>query len=490
MIRILRWVLLLGLVLLAVLAIGAWRLQPTSHAKLAYEPPAVDLEAASRRLAEAVRIETISAREDTPEQLAPFLALHELLARSYPLAHQHMQREVVGGAGLLYRWPGKDPTCAPVLYAAHQDVVPVEPGSEDQWRHPPYSGDIAEDAIWGRGTIDDKGSLMALMEAAESLLASGFQPPCDVYYAFGHDEEVGGRLGARRIAALLVERGVRLDYAVDEGGAITTGAFPGLALPLATIGVAEKGYMSLTLEVKVEGGHSSMPPRQTAIGMLAAAIARLEADPFPPSLGDTQRVLLREAGSHLSFGERMVFGNLWLTAPLVERALASKPATDATLRTTTAATMLNAGVKDNVLPSEARAVVNFRIRPGETSAGVRARVVAVIDDPRVQVGNDQQWTSEPTAPAPIDDPAYRRIAAALVSVHPEGELVVAPYVVSGGTDLRNYEALTAKLYRIVALELPVAELSRVHGSNERVERAEYARMIRFYQAMLAAPGVG
>jgi carboxypeptidase PM20D1 len=331
---------------------------------------------------------------------------------------------------------------------------------------------------------------MALMEAAESLLASGFQPPCDVYFAFGYDEEVGGQLGARRLAARLVERGVRLDYAIDEGGMISTGAFPGLALPLATIGVAEKGYMSLTLEVKVEGGHSSMPPRQTAIGMLAAAIARLEADSFPASLDETERALLREAGSHLTFGERMVFGNLWLTAPLVEHALSAKPATDATLRTTTAATIVHAGVKDNVLPSEARAVVNFRIRPGETSASVRARVAQVIDDPRVKVSNDEQWTGEPTNPAPVEDPAYRRIAAVLRSVHAESELVVAPYVVNGGTDLRQYEALTPKLYRIGALKLPIAELSRVHGSNERVERVEYARMIRFYQAMLAAPGVG
>jgi carboxypeptidase PM20D1 len=470
-------VLLLG----AILVVNALRLSP-APVDVARETLPLDADALAARLAAAVQIATVSPTEAAPS-LESFVRLHALLQQQFPRVHAQLERETINGGSLLYHWRGRA-ECPALVLTAHQDVVPVEPGTEAGWTRPPFSGAQHAGYLYGRGVLDDKGSLLALLEAIELLLADGFVPACPVWLAFGHDEEVGGAQGAQALAARLQQHGVQPAFLLDEGGALTQGTFPGLATPLATIGVAEKGYVNVRLSTSAAGGHSSMPPRTSAIGRLAAALARLEAHRPAAALGEVPRALLQRAAPQLGWPQRLVLSNLWLTAPLVERLFANSPASDATLRTTTAPTLFHAGVKENVLPQQAEAVVNFRIRPGDSIAGVLAHVRATVDDAQVAVEPYGRFGSEPTAIAPWPHGGYAVIERALRRVSPETDLVVAPYVTNGATDARHYAALTPNLYRFVAFKLRPDELDGLHGSNERLALEEYLRGVRFYHALL------
>lgn len=464
--------------LLAVMIVNALRIDDRVVA-VAPDRPALDSQAIAQRLAAALAIPTTSDQAS----IAPFLNLHALLQTQFPRVHAHLERETINEASLLFRWPGRN-DCPAMLLGAHQDVVPIEPGSESTWHYPPFAGTVAEGAIWGRGAIDDKASLMAILEAVEMRLAEGFAPECDVWLAFGHDEETGGEQGAKAIARTLKARGVQLAFVLDEGGAITSGAIPGTKRPLATIGVAEKGYVSLRLSAHDHGGHSSMPPRHTAIGRLARAVARLEEHRPAAGLSPVQRELLRRVAAHVSPLQRLVLANLWISAPLVERQLAVSPASDATMRTTTAPTMFHAGIKDNVLAQQAEAVVNFRIRVGERIEDVLAHARHTIDDAAIDIEIVDGFQSEASPISPWNDPAFERIELVLRSVSPESDLVVAPYVTSGGTDARHYVELTPRLYRFLAVHLSPELLASFHGNNERIPIAEYERLVRFYRRLL------
>ncbi len=470
----------LGL-LIALMVFNAWRIATPTPVVTPFQPQ-LDAQAMAQRLGAALAIPTLNPTPDQPG-LARFFELHALIATQFPRVHAELEREIVAEASLLYRWRGAE-TCPAVLLAAHQDVVPVEPGSEAHWTHPPFAGHVADGAIWGRGAIDDKASLMAILEAVELLLAQHITPRCDVYLAFGHDEEVSGLDGAKAIAALLQSRGVKLDFVLDEGGAITVGSIPGTSVPLATIGVAEKGYVSVRLTARDAGGHSSMPPRRTAIGRLANAVAKLEESRPAADLSPVQRELLRRIAPKVDPLQRLALSNLWLTAPLVERMLAKAPASDATLRTTTAPTLFAAGIKDNVLAQQAEAVVNFRIRLGDSVNGVLAHVRDTIDDGAIEIVAIEQFQGEPSAVASWDNTAFLHIEQVLRRVSPERDLVVAPFVSSGGTDARHYAALTPNLYRFMPATLTPELIASFHGNNERLPIDEYARMVRFYLLLL------
>jgi len=210
----------------------------------------------AQHLSAAIRFRTVSHQDAAQNDQQQWRDLRDFLERTYPATHRALKRELVNGDGLLYTWPGSDPAARPILLMAHQDVVPVEPGTESTWRYPPFDGTIAEGFVWGRGALDDKGSLILIMEAVESLLADGFQPRRTVYLASGFDEEVGGHQGSATIAALLASRGVRLEYVLDEGRAVVEGLVPDVSRPVAMIGVAEKGFVSAELTCETEGGHS------------------------------------------------------------------------------------------------------------------------------------------------------------------------------------------------------------------------------------------
>ena len=446
------------------------------------QPIAIDEGAVAARLAQAIRFQTVSYQDGKQVRGEEFLAFHKYLEETFPKVHATLTKELVAGHSLLYKWTGSSEAFKPVLLMAHQDVVPVESDSLANWEHPPFDGLIADDYIWGRGTMDDKSSLVGIMEAVEMLLNEGFQPQRTIYLAFGHDEEVGGRGGALQIAQLLRQRNVEFEFILDEGLVITEGVVPDFPWPLAVIGIAEKGYLSLELTVKLDGGHSSMPQPQTAIGVLSAAISRLESQQMPARLEGAQRKTFEYIGPELPFAKKLLMANLWLFRPIVERSLAATPATNASIRTTTAATIIDGGLKENVLPTEARAVVNFRLLPGDTSDQVIAHVTRAINDSRVKVNRFGTSNIEASSVSNIDAPAFKNIERTLRQLYPE--LRVAPGLVLGGTDAKHFAALSNNVYRFAPLRLRPEDMSRLHGLNERVSVRDYATSVRFYYQLI------
>ena len=299
--------------------------------------------------------------------------------------------------------------------------------------------------------------------------------------AFGHDEELLGDHGAQVIAATLKERGVEPEFVLDEGGSILEGLFPGVASPVASIGMAEKGYVSVELTVDGTGGHSSIPPRRTAVGQLSAAIDRLENHLMPANVDAAMSRSFEYIGPEMAFPMRLVFANLWLFRPLVEWQMAQAPRTDAIMRTTTAPTMFQGGVKENQLPTSARAVVNFRILPGDTVDSVLEHVRKTIDDPQVKVAVLGRGDN-PSPVSDVDSPAFAYLMRAVRATNPDA--VVSPFLVLGATDARYYSGLTANVYRFVPMRTRPEDVPRYHGLNERIGVDNYAGMIRFYVDLL------
>ena len=440
----------------------------------------VDAMAPAERLAEAIQFKTISHQDPGGFNPQAFLDFHRFLERAFPKVHRTLTREVVNEHSLLYTWKGTSSESKPILLMAHLDVVPVDPGTEGEWVQPLFSGRIGDGYIWGRGSMDLKVSVLGILEAVELLLSQGFQPTRTIYLAFGHDEEIGGQQGAVKIAALLKSRGVRLDYVLDEGLPVGHGLIPGVPVPVAMIGIAEKGYLTIELTVAGTGGHASMPPTHTAIGTLSAAIQRLESNPMPAGITEPVRQTFSCVGPEMSFTRRMLLANLWLSEPIVNRQLAASPATNALLRTTGAVTMVQGGTKENVLPAEAKAIVNFRVLPGDTLASVTEHVRRVINDTTVTVKTLK--AVEPSPVTPTDSETFRTLARTIRQVIPE--VVVAPGLLVAGTDSKHYLPLTEATYRFLPIRLTGEDLQRIHGTNERIAIDNYAEVISFYAQLI------
>ncbi len=444
---------------------------------------AVDVDAVVARFSRALTYRTISPQEEEDRDVETFLAFHDFLVEVFPLAHEVLKRETVNELSLLYTWEGRNPALDPILLMGHMDVVPVIPGTEDDWEHPPFGGAVADGEVWGRGAIDDKASLMSILEAVESLVSADHQPERTIYLAFGHDEEVGGDLGARVIAELFASRGVeRFALVLDEGGMISEGMMEGFDGRVAIIGIAEKGFVSLEVVVKGAGGHSSSPPEETNLGILARAVRRLEENQFPARLDGATEAMLEWMAPEMSFGKRMALGNLWLTRPLVTRAMVADRTTAAMVRTTTATTIIEGGVKENVLAIEGRAVINHRILPGDTRESVAARAVQVIDDPRVEV------TALPRSadPSPVSNPdsdAFRLVASTVLEVLP-GKALVTPYLVIGGTDAKFYAGRSDAVFRFLPIVAGPDVLSMAHGTNERVSIESLEIAVRYFAQLI------
>lgn len=440
--------------------------------------PSVPIDTAgAARLAGTLQFQTISFQGTAGVDTTQFHDLQAYLQRVFPRVHAALTHERVQGFNLLYRWAGTDTTLQPVLLLAHQDVVPVEPGTEARWTEPPFGGRMSGGYVWGRGALDDKGNLVGILEAIETLLGQGFGPRRTVYLAFGADEEVGGS-GAKAMAALLASRKVSPAFVVDEGGAIARGLVPGPRGAVALVGIAEKGYASVELTVRTPGGHSSMPPPETAVGILSGAVERLQRHPLPTAIRGPTAEMLDYLGPELPFAARLGLANRWLFGSLIARRLGATPQGNAMLRTTTAPTIFQAGVKDNVLPSSARAVVNFRILPGDSVGLVVRHVRETIRDARVAVRVLEPAVSEPSPISNVNSSNFRLLQRTIRQVAPDAAVV--PWLVVGATDSRHYAGLSPDVYRFSAARLGPGDLERVHGTNERIAVADYAAIVKFY----------
>ena len=433
---------------------------------------------APTRLAKALQFETITQQDPAKLDTAAYAAFRKYLTEAFPSVHEAMDRTVINEHSMLYGWKGSDPAAAPIVLAAHYDVVPVD--APEQWDHGPFSGTIDDDYIYGRGALDDKASVVALFESMETLIANGYEPRRTVYLAIGHDEEVGGKNGAKAIAEHLESEGVSPGVVIDEGGAITVGAVPDVSDPVALVGVAEKGYLSVEIRADGMGGHSSIPPEQTSIDVVTTAIQRLRDNQLTASLsgvtGETFQFIAPEMGP----AGKTAFANLWLLRGVITWALTQDPTTDAAIRTTTAPTILDAGVKDNVVPSNARAVVNFRIRPSESVKHVMDHVRTQLSDLPVTLHPEQQ--GEPTRVSPIDDEWFDLVQRTIREV--ADGVVVAPFLVPGTTDSRHYAGISKHVYRFAPFRLTQDDKHRIHGINERIPLSCYRTMIGYYMQIV------
>lgn len=452
------------------------------------EPPPVSADEAAERLSQALQIRTITVApgDPRPGNEGPWLELHDWLETNYPAAHSAMRRETVADYTLLYTWPGRDETLKPLLLMAHQDVVPVNIGTEGDWTGAPFAGEIIDGYVYGRGAIDDKGSMVALMEAADALARDGFTPRRTIHFLFGHDEEVSGR-GAAAGIELLKSRGVEPVMALDEGFMIVDPS-PLTGAPMGFIGVAEKGYITVEITAVAEGGHSSTPPRDSAAVRLSRALVALDENQMPadfskPPVSD----LFRAAAPDMGFTSRMAFANLWLFRGMVEGQMAEIPAANALIRSTTAPTMLVGSAKENVLAQRATAIVNFRIHPNDTEDDILdhiRRVTGDIPGLEIEKGRSGVRGTGASPVSPTDNRAYGVLAE--VARQAGDGAPAAPGLVLGATDGRYATAITDSVYRFAPAVMSPEELTGFHGTNERISVENMGRLARGYGQIILA----
>ncbi|MDP2772994.1 MAG: M20 family peptidase [Nocardioides sp.] len=426
------------------------------------------------KLQTLVRIPTVSNRDPALVDTAAFDEFVAELARQFPVLHETLELTRIHTHGLLFHWPGASAE-RPVVLMAHLDVVPVE----GTWQHPPFSGDIVDGQIWGRGTLDDKGCLVAICEAVETLLERGFTPAQDVWLSFGCDEEVSGQAAPLAVEEL-VRRGVRPWFVLDEGGAVASEAFPGVAAPIGVIGLTEKGNTSVELRVEGRGGHASTPARMGPTARIARAIVRLDRAPMAPRTPDPTIELFRRMAPHGPLALRPVFANAARIKPLLTRALlAAGPETSAMTRTTFAVTTLAGAPALNVIAATAKAGVNIRIMVGDTVADVLAHLRTVIADDEVHL--DVIESCEPSPVSPMDD-AFALLESTIAEVFPDA--VPAPYVMMAATDSRFFTGICERVYRFAPFRMTKAQRQAIHSYDEHLGVDAFVDGVRWYQRLI------
>ncbi|MBV1905436.1 MAG: M20/M25/M40 family metallo-hydrolase [Pseudomonadales bacterium] len=474
-----RFLLAIGLILGLLMIVGLCNtLNYGTPTRGSYDKVLVDLERQDipQRLANAIKIRTISEQNIADINYESFLELHRFIDVEFPLVTKNLDKKVIGAYSLLYVWKGSDPTLKPVLLLSHMDVVPVVAGTEPLWEHGPFSGDIANGYIWGRGALDDKLGVFAILEAVEQLLLQGYEPKRSFYLAFGHDEERGGVDGAGQIAKYLKAKGIQALFVLDEGGFITNGGIFGLDKPIAMVNVSEKGYVSLELSVKGEGGHSSMPPAETAATVLSQAVVSVSENKFPldTSVFET---MMEPVAQEMPFYKKAVLANIGMLAPMISGLVEQQPQFNALVRTTTAPTMLLGSPKENVLPIYAKAIINHRILPGETVASTKEFVVKAIANEQVSVAIINQ-SNDPSPVSSVISKAYQAIEKTIQETV-EQEILVVPGILPAATDSKYYAEISDDTYRFVFAEINMSE-NRFHGTNERIGVESYMAAVRFY----------
>uniref|UniRef100_A0A7N8XIX7 Peptidase M20 domain containing 1, tandem duplicate 1 n=1 Tax=Mastacembelus armatus TaxID=205130 RepID=A0A7N8XIX7_9TELE len=392
-----------------------------------------------------------------------------------------IQHELVANYSHLFWVQGSQPDLLPYLLLAHTDVVPAS--ESDGWDAPPFSAKEIDGFIYGRGTIDDKSSVMGILQALEYLLLKGYAPRRGFYISLGHDEEVMGYMGAVNIASVLKQRGVQLLFVLDEGFAVFDGLISGLEGPAALIGTSEKGFATVKLSVSMIPGHSSMPPSETSIGILAAAVKRLEDNPMPRLFGyGPERGTFEHLAHKFSVPVRFIMSNLWLFSPLIGWVLERKPDTNAFVRTTTAVTMFNAGVKENVIASLAEAYVNLRIHPAQSLQEVMDLIQSTVGDQRVKIELIDGSDPLPVSSADEKSFGFQIIKKTVLEIF--STVTVAPGICVGNTDSRHYKDLTSDIYRFIPIWFKPGDTQRFHGINERISIKNYEEIVAFYFSLI------
>jgi len=434
----------------------------------------------AQKLSAVIQIPTVGYTDTSWVDYSLFIKLHTALEDLFPRVHQVLDKKVINDYSLLYKWKGTNPTGKSALYMAHMDVVPIAEGTEKDWKEPPFSGRIIDQFVWGRGALDTKVTMIGALEAVEVLLEEGFTPKEDVYLAFGHDEETQGTSGAKRIVEFLQSEKIELDYIVDEGGIVNIGSIKGVNEPVALVGISEKGYVDVTVSVKGDGGHASMPPKHTSLGKISQIINNMEKNQMPMVLTPTVKRFLQIIGPSMGGMNAVIIKNLWLFKPLFMKIFSKSPSGNALLRTTCAATMATASNASNVLPLNASATFNFRISPTDSVEKVIEHVKKNCEDIKAEITIGT--TNEPSPISSVQHASYQKIERVIKNVF--HDVLVAPYIVLAATDSTKYSTICKQIFRFAPIKLSKEELATIHNTNERISIENLGYCLDFYVKMM------
>ena len=463
--------------LLLVVFIRTLAFRPKKKAARTAAPMTVDAARATAELAEMIRCRTVSDTDPAREDAAEFEKFEKLLPTLYPSVFATCERIDVNDRAILLRWRGKSADEASVLMS-HYDVVSVE---ESGWSHAPFAGTVEDGILYGRGTLDTKVTLAAALHAAEQLIKTDFVPAHDLYFAFSGNEEISGG-GAPAIVDYFEQNGITLGAVYDEGGAVVENVFPGVHVPAAMVGIAEKGMMNIEFTVTASGGHASAPPPVTPIGRLSAACCRVERKPHPMKISEPAAKMFDTLARRSNVGLRAIFANLWIFRPVLNLICKkSGGEMNALVRTTVAYTQMQGSKGMNVLPAKATMLANLRLVQGDTQETVLARMQRKVKDKNVtlRVINGQ----EPSRISRTDVEAWERISAAIEDTW-QG-VVVTPYLMVACSDSRHYGRISDRVYRFSAMALSKAERASIHGNDECIPLATIEKAVEFYTRLIS-----
>lgn len=473
----LGWIILvLFVALIAVILVRTAAFRPLPEAPVDAAAEEVDEAKAIADLQALIRCKTVSYRDKALEDDAEFAKLEALLPQLFPHVHEVCAFVKPGPRSLLFHWKGRSAE-KPGVLMAHYDVVPV---NQEAWSKPAFEALIEDGVLWGRGTLDTKGTLLGVLEAADTMIARGFTPANDLYLAFAGDEEISGE-GAPTIVAWLTAHGVKPAFVLDEGGAVVENVFPGVAQPCAVVGTGEKGPMDVRLTMSTAGGHASTPPAHTPVGVLAQAVARVESHPFPFTLTAPAAQMFDTLGRRSTFLYRMIFANLWCFKPALN-LLCKKSGGElnALVRTTVAFTQMQGSAASNVLPPDAWVGANLRLIGNETVESAQAYLRKVIGDDRVKV--ELVHGMNPSPISRTDDEPFARLSQAIRATWTDA--IVSPYLMLACSDSRHYGQISDHVYRFSAMALSKEERGLIHANDERVPVATIAKTVAFYQRLI------
>ena len=462
--------------LLVIAVIKALLFVPKKEEAIEINEVAVDLDKATRDLADMVKCKTISHRDRSQENDEEFERFIKLLSERFPLIYKNCSFERVSDRAILYHLKGKS-SQNPSIFTAHFDVVDVE---AKDWSKEPFCGEVEDGFLWGRGSLDTKSTLNASMQALEQLLSEGFVPENDIYLAFSGNEEINGE-GQPQIIKLFKERGINIGFVLDEGGAVVNNVFPGVTTPCALIGIAEKGMLNVELKFTGNGGHSSSPKPHTPVGRLSAACVRIENHPFKYRLSKVSASMFDTLARYSNFGYKLIFANLWLFGPVLSLiGKLSGGELNALIRTTCSFTQMEGSKGINVIPPNATMCANLRLIPGETKASAEAYLKKQINDKDIKLTVLEG--EEPSPTSVVGGDAWHKIVYAVKGTW--DNTIVSPYLMFACSDAKHWSRVSDKVYRFSAMALTSAERGTIHGNDERIPLDTIRKSVEFYLRLM------
>jgi len=446
-----------------------------------YDKTLVDKDDVLKKLQKAIKIKTISNSDYSKTDFREFKNFIDLLEANFPKIHKQMERTIVNDYSLVFKWQGKNQDKKPGMIMAHIDVVPIEEGTLKDWEEDPFSGAIKDGYIYGRGTMDIKIHLITVMQACENLIKEGFVPERDLYLCFGHDEEVGGQEGAAKIVEYFKKKKIKFDYVLDEGGVVSSGVISSVKKPIALIGVAEKGYCNLKINIKAEGGHASTPPKNTSLGLVSKVICALEEKKIKMHLPEATKTMIKALALHMNFMNRLIIANLWIFKGIFIKSFGKSGTNgEALLRTTIAPTMAHASMEPNVLPQVSSFTVNCRILQEYSGSKLLSHIKKQCKNLNYNI--DILRLDEPSQVSDSKSEIFRTISGVILGIYED--VAIIPYLMVAGTDSYKFECISDNVFRFTPYYIEKDDIKRVHGTNERNSIENVVNCVRFFTTLI------